>query len=198
MLVTLDHWCILGTSCCLCEHRYPFISCFQSFCIVPKQQLCLICWRPAMPLSTAFSSPVHGHSLLISPIFSQQPTWKGLSPSWAWSLRQGTRYDWRPSTARGWARSVQPLSSRHSQSVSTASCSVSLPIHTLPSFPQGQTRDPEPAPIIAQKIAFDFCVTMFQVAHSTLWFSGMADLHSLFHSQNVWRILTVLVGGPVY
>lgn len=43
-------------------------------------------------------------------------------------------------------------------------------------FSSGTDRDP----IVPQKIAFDFRVPMFLVAHSTSWFSGTADLHSFF------------------
>lgn len=76
--------------------------------------------------------PVFRSSCTISPIgispfvtlymFSQQPAWRASSPSWASSLRRRTQSGWQPSTARAWARSAPPPSSRRSQSVSIACC----------------------------------------------------------------------------
>lgn len=152
------HSCVrehLGASAlCYCgEHGCAEICpglCFNPSVCRPRRRIAGSNYNSVFNFLTTHHSVSHSSctislidflSFVIFSMFSQQPAWRASSLSWAWSLRRHTRCDWQPSTARVWARSAQLPSSRHSQSVSRASC----PAFTPPSS-SGALGDPELAP----------------------------------------------------
>lgn len=120
---------------------------------------------------------------VILPIFPQQPAWRASSPSWAWSLRRHTQYDWQPSMARVWARSVQPPSSRLSQSVSKASCPASPPHPLL----LGAAGNPELSHHCLDDSFLSFRSLCSRWSHLlVLWPSVMTDAKSLYPFSRAW------------
>ena len=157
--------------------------------------LCLIFWWPHhMDFHSSYTIlPMGFLCFVIVPIFPQQPAWRALSPSWAWSLRRRTQYDWQPSMARVWARSAQPPSSRLSQSVSKDSC----PASPTPSSPGG-SGEPRAVPLLFRWQLFVFQVPVLKVvpplssvalSDDGYWIPLTSFSRARWHCHSSWSIL---------
>lgn len=181
--MTLDHWCVLGTSHCRCVNVSVQVSIHLLLSIFLHD------CQTMVVVSFAEGPPYHLPPRLLpctralsfnQPHFLTTANMEGIVT--IMGLKPETRYSVRLAALNGKGLGeISAATEFKTQPVRKYNQLLCLSPNSHSSIlSSGTHRDPELPPVVARKIAFDSLVPVFLVAHSTLWFSGMADLPSLF------------------